>query len=98
MPRSNARLGCLVYLLLFALLGVGAEYFGKAPSLDADEGPGRIAAAGIVWLILYFVIFGMIEIVRATRRRTRSEPRGFPVEPQGPGEIAPADGAGRRGR
>ena len=84
MPFRKAQFGCLTALLLFVLLGFFVEYFGKKGPPGDDEGGGPIAALGIVGLILFFVIFAVIDIVRAIIARRRREPRGFPVEPRQP--------------
>jgi hypothetical protein len=80
MRLRQAQLGCLTILLLFALLGTFVEYFGNSGTPGDDEGGGPIAALGIVGLILFFVIFGALELLAILFKKPQ-EPQGFPIVP-----------------
>ena len=69
------RLGCLIFLVVLALLGACVYYFGNAPP-DRDEGPERLAYIVGFLLVLYIVVVGAFEAVRAIRARQQAEPRG----------------------
>jgi hypothetical protein len=59
------------------------EYFGK----PGPPGGGPIAALGIIGLVLFFVIFALVELVRALLPKRQDEGTGgFPIDPRQPDE------------
>lgn len=71
MTMRTAQLGCLGMLLVVGLLGFAVEHFGTHDDPGGSEGGGPLGALGVAGFILFFVIFGVIELVRAVARRMK---------------------------
>jgi hypothetical protein len=80
MRLRKIQLGCLIALLLFVSLGFITEYFGKRTSPSDNEGAGGIPVVGLIGLLLFFLIFGLIGIIQAVIRHFHRDPPGFPLD------------------
>jgi hypothetical protein len=80
----RVQLGCLIALLLLALLGFYAEHFVPRGPPGNDEGGGPLGAIIAVGLILFFLVFGIAGAIEFFLSRARREAREFPVEPRLP--------------
>ncbi len=89
MRERGTRLGCLATLALWAILGIFTQHFGEWGRRGAaDEGGGgRFAAVGILGVIGYVSVFGIIAFVRWLLSVGRNSRRGFPVIPPHDGEV-----------
>jgi hypothetical protein len=56
-------------LLVLVLLGVAVEYFGEHSKPGDDEGGGPIGALGLVGLMLFFILFGLLGVAQAIYQR-----------------------------